>query len=202
MIADDDVTVAMELEELLTYSGYMISGIARSGEDAVNMASRSRPDMILMDVKMPGKLDGIGAAKEITSVQDIPVILVTGHAERDIFDRACREKIAGYVVKPFHYAQIIAAIEMGFRGFVMGTDVHPKKGDRPLDRPVSRAAFYYHEVSSDVMLTQMETRVVALIREGKRSQEVADILSLSKRTVDWHRGNIRQKLGLKKRSRY
>jgi len=198
MIAEDDMVVAMELEEILASSGYMISGIAESGEEAVVMAMQLRPDLILMDFKMPGKMDGIQAIAKIRSVQNIPIVLVTGHTEQEIFDRACRREVAGYVVKPFHSAQVKAAIEMAFRSFTMGEDNHSEKANLPSDTR-SFSIAYYHDASSDITFTQTEMSVVALIQEGKRSQEIADILSLSRRTVDWHRGNIREKLGLKKR---
>ena len=198
MIAEDDMVVAMELEELLTSCGYMIAGIAESGEESVIMARRLRPDLILMDLKMPGKIDGIQAIDKIRSVQNIPIILVTGHAEQEIFDRAYRREVAGYVVKPFHGAQIKAAIEMGLRNSIMGKDLPPDKEDLS-DFSDCLSTTYWHNASSDITLTQMESRVIALIKEGKRSQEIADILSVSRRTVDWHRANIREKLGLKKR---
>ena len=199
MIAEDDMVVAMELEEIVASNGYMISGIAESGEESVIMARQLQPDLILMDIKMPGKLDGIQAIDKICSEQYIPIVLVTGHTERDILDRACKRKVAGYVVKPFHSAQVKAAIEMGLRSSTMGNDLHSEKRDIPLDSGFLSMAYYYHDASSDIRFTQMETRIVSLIREGKRSQDIADILSVSKRTVDWHRGNIREKLGLKKR---
>jgi chemotaxis response regulator CheB len=79
MIVDDDAFVSLELSELLTAIGYDVVGMASSGKDGVEMARDVRPDLILMDVILPGEPGGIEAAEEIMSQLDIPVIFITGY---------------------------------------------------------------------------------------------------------------------------
>ena len=77
LVVDDEAIITMQLEERLSAMGYTISGMAASGEEAVDKAHRLHPDIVLMDIVMPGKLNVIEAAKIISEDQDIPVVFVT-----------------------------------------------------------------------------------------------------------------------------
>lgn len=168
MIVEDNVVSVMELEEALRSHSYELAGVASSGLEAVSMQRETEPDLILMDIKMPGTLDGISAAEQILSYNDIPIIFVTGYDDEEILERASHLNPAGYILKPFVSKQIIAAVRIALRGRKFRKR-HPW-----------------------IRLTPCEMHVAELIREGKSSKEIAGLLKLSKRTIDWHRANIRK----------
>lgn len=112
LIVDDEAIIMMQLEERLTAMGYTIAGMAASGEDAVNKARSVRPDLVLMDIVMPGKMNGIEAAKIINVEMDIPVVFVTSYADDTIIQKAKSVRPYGYIVKPFNELEIKAAIEV------------------------------------------------------------------------------------------
>jgi CheY-like chemotaxis protein len=112
MVVDDEVVITTQLEERLTYMGYEVAGRASSGEEAVEMAKRLSPDLILMDIVMPGKLDGIDAANTIKEELDIPVIFLTAYADDKFVERAKNVAPFGYILKPFQENEIKAAIEL------------------------------------------------------------------------------------------
>lgn len=113
LIVDDEAIITMQLEERLSVMGYTVAGMAASGEDAVERARQVRPDLVLMDIVMPGKMNGIEAAKIITTELDIPVVFVTAYADDAIIERAKSARPYGYIVKPFNELEIKAAIEVG-----------------------------------------------------------------------------------------
>jgi CheY-like chemotaxis protein/DNA-binding PadR family transcriptional regulator len=102
----------MQLEERLSVMGYTVAGMAASGEDAIEKARRLSPDLILMDIVMPGRLNGIEAAQAIITELDIPVVFVTSYADDAIIEKAKQVRPYGYIVKPFNELEIKAAIEV------------------------------------------------------------------------------------------
>ena len=112
LVVDDEAIITMQLEKRLSAMGYTVAGMAASGEDAVDMARRIRPDLVLMDIVMPGKMNGIEAAKIITGELDIPVVFVTSYADDTIIEKAKSVRPYGYIVKPFNELEIKAAIEV------------------------------------------------------------------------------------------
>jgi DNA-binding NarL/FixJ family response regulator/DNA-binding PadR family transcriptional regulator len=112
LVVDDEAIITMQLEERLSAMGYTISGMAASGEEAVDKARRLRPDIVLMDIVMPGKVNGIEAAKIIFEELDIPVVFVTSYADDTIIEKAKNVRPYGYIVKPFNELEIKAAIEV------------------------------------------------------------------------------------------
>jgi len=112
LVVDDEAIITMQLEERLTAMGYTVAGMAASGEDAVDKARRMRPDLVLMDIVMPGKMNGIEAARIVTNELDIPVVFVTSYADDVIIEKAKSVRPYGYIVKPFNELEIKAAIEV------------------------------------------------------------------------------------------
>ena len=112
LVVDDEAIITMQLEERLSAMGYTVAGMAASGEDAVDKARRFRPDLVLMDIVMPGKMNGIEAAKIVTQELDIPVVFVTSYADDKIIEQAKSVRPYGYIVKPFNELEIKAAIEV------------------------------------------------------------------------------------------
>jgi CheY-like chemotaxis protein/DNA-binding PadR family transcriptional regulator len=112
LVVDDEAIITMQLEERLSAMGYTVAGMAASGEEAVDKARRIPPDLVLMDIVMPGKMNGIEAAKIITEEMDIPVVFVTSYADDKIIEKAKSVRPYGYIVKPFNELEIKAAIEV------------------------------------------------------------------------------------------
>jgi|GEM_PF-250588 len=112
LVVDDEAIITMQLEERLTEMGYTVAGMAASGEESIDKARRLGPDLVLMDIVMPGKMNGIEAAKTITEELDIPVVFVTSYADDAIIEKAKRVRPYGYVVKPFNELEVKAAIEV------------------------------------------------------------------------------------------
>ncbi|MCK9632250.1 MAG: response regulator [Methanoregula sp.] len=112
LVVDDEAIITMQLEERLSAMGYTVAGMASSGEDAIEKARRLAPDLVLMDIVMPGKLNGIEAAKTIAEEMEVPVVFVTSYADDAIIEKAKQVGPYGYIVKPFNELEIKAAIEV------------------------------------------------------------------------------------------
>ena len=112
LIVDDEFTTVTVLEEFLSSKGYHVVGMCMSGDEAVEMATRLKPDLILMDIVMLGKIDGIRAAEIVRDRLGIPVVFLTGHAEGKLVHRAKKAGGLGYIMKPFNEAQVEATIRI------------------------------------------------------------------------------------------
>jgi response regulator NasT len=111
VIAEDEALIRMDLKEMLEESGYSVVGEAGDGETAVRLARELRPDLVVLDVKMP-VLDGISAAERITEGHLAPVLMLTAFSQKDLVDRARDAGAMAYLVKPFQRADLVPAIEM------------------------------------------------------------------------------------------
>lgn len=116
IIADDESIVRIDLKEMLTNLGYLVVGEVGDGQSAVNLARELRPDVVLMDIKMPD-MDGIEAAKLLTEEQIAPVVLLTAFSQKDLVERAKEAGVVGYLVKPFRETDLLPAIEVALSRF-------------------------------------------------------------------------------------
>ena len=112
LIVEDEALVAEDLKEMLLAYGYEVPAIADTGEKAITFADEHPPDLILMDINLPGVIDGITAGGEIRSRWGMPIIYVTAFATPAIIDRAKKTTPSGYILKPFNERQIQTAIEI------------------------------------------------------------------------------------------
>ncbi len=112
LVVDDEVIITSHLEHRLEEMGYEVVGQACSGESAVQLARSLQPDLVLMDIVMPGRLDGIEAARIIRAELRIPVIFLTGYASEQFIRRAKTVQPLGYIVKPYQEQELWAVIEM------------------------------------------------------------------------------------------
>ncbi|NOZ05177.1 MAG: response regulator [Chloroflexi bacterium] len=116
IIADDESVPRRDLNEMLTALGYLVVGDVGDGESAVNLARKLRPDLVIMDIKMPG-MDGIEAASILTSERIAPVLLLTAYGQRDLIDRGAEAGVVGYLMKPFRESDLPPAIEVALARF-------------------------------------------------------------------------------------
>ena len=116
IIADDEVLIRMDLREMLTNLGYLVVGEVADGRSAVNQARELRPDVVIMDIKMPD-MDGIEAAKIMTEERIAPVLLLSAYSQQELVQRARQAGVAGYLVKPFRESDLPPAIEVALARF-------------------------------------------------------------------------------------
>jgi AmiR/NasT family two-component response regulator len=111
LIAEDEALIRLDLSEMLAEEGFEVVGQAVDGEQAVALATELRPDLVIMDVKMPKK-DGIDAAADIVGDQIAPVVILTAFSQRELIERARDAGAMAYLVKPFSKGDLLPAIEL------------------------------------------------------------------------------------------
>ena len=116
IIADDESLIRMDLREMLTNLGYLVVGEVADGRSAVNQARELRPDVVIMDIKMPD-MDGIEAAKILTEERIAPVVLLSAYSQRELVDRAREAGVVAYLVKPYREEELTPAIEVALARF-------------------------------------------------------------------------------------
>lgn len=116
VIAEDEVLIRMDLAEMLTEEGYSVVGQAGDGQRAIELAEELKPDLVILDVKMP-VLDGIAAAEAIASKRIAPVVMLTAFSQRELVERARDAGAMAYLVKPFTQSDLVPAIELAVSRF-------------------------------------------------------------------------------------
>jgi response regulator NasT len=116
VIAEDEALIRMDLAEMLAEEGYAVVGQAADGAVAVELAEQERPDLVILDVKMP-VLDGIAAAEQIAQARLAPVVILTAFSQRELVERARDAGAMAYLVKPFTRSDLVPAIEIAVSRF-------------------------------------------------------------------------------------
>ncbi len=116
VVAEDEAIIRMDLQELLAEEGYEVVGEAGRGDTALALVTQERPDVALLDIKMPG-MDGISVARKINDERICAVVLVTAFSQRELIEEATDAGVHGYVVKPFERHDLVPAIEVALARF-------------------------------------------------------------------------------------
>jgi AmiR/NasT family two-component response regulator len=116
LVAEDEALIRLDLVEMLREEGYEVAGEAADGEQAVALANELRPDLVILDVKMP-RMDGIEAASSIAGKRIAPVVILTAFSQRDLVERARDAGAMAYLVKPFAKRDLVPAIELAISRF-------------------------------------------------------------------------------------
>lgn len=116
LIAEDEPLIRLDLAEMLAEEGYQVVGEAADGQEAVELAESVRPDLIIMDVKMPRR-DGIDAAAEIAAKRIAPIVVLTAFSQRELVEKARDAGAMAYLIKPFTIADLVPAIELAVSRF-------------------------------------------------------------------------------------
>ncbi|WP_281284269.1 ANTAR domain-containing response regulator [Nocardioides litoris] len=128
VIAEDEALIRMDLAEMLTEEGYAVVGQAGDGARAIELATELRPDLVILDVKMP-VLDGIAAAEAIAGQRIAPVVILTAFSQRDLVERARDAGAMAYLVKPFTQSDLVPAIEMAVSRYAELAQLEAEVGD-------------------------------------------------------------------------
>ena len=128
LVAEDEALIRMDLVEMLSEEGYAVVGEAADGGAAVTLATELRPDLVLLDVKMP-VLDGLSAAEQIVAARIAPVVILTAFSQRDLVERAREAGVMAYLVKPFQKKDLLPAIEMAASRFAELVVLEREVGD-------------------------------------------------------------------------
>jgi len=191
LIADDHSLVREGISALLKpYPEVSIVGEASNGKEAIEKASTLRPDIILMDIAMPG-LGGLEATLEIKKKHpEIKIIVLTQYDDAEYVSRFLKSGVSGYILKRASGAELISAIRSVAEG---ESYLYPSVASKVIEGYVGKKSSspdpYEH-------LTDMEKQVLKLIAEGYTHKEIASALNISDKTVIAHQSNISEKLGI------
>jgi len=116
VIAEDEAIVRLDLREILEENGFEVVGETGRGDDAVSLAKEHQPDLVILDIKMPG-LDGLSAAKEINALRRSAVLILTAFSQRNLIEEARDAGALAYLVKPFQQEELLPAIEVALGRF-------------------------------------------------------------------------------------
>ncbi len=129
LIAEDEAIIRLDLKEMLEEEGYEVVGEAADGDAAVRLARERDPDLVILDIKMPG-LDGISAAERLTGEDGCAVLILTAFSQADLVRRAADAGAMGYVVKPFQKSDLLPAIEVALARHAELVAVRREAADR------------------------------------------------------------------------
>jgi DNA-binding NarL/FixJ family response regulator len=193
IIADDHEIVRVGIRRILSlHKQIQLLAEASNGEEAISLVKEYSPHIALLDISMP-KIDGIEAAKYIkNNFPDVIVLILTAFEDSRFIERALEVGADGYLSKDISPQFLIEAIHK----VLQGERVFSRSILRVLEQQPA-IAYQAEETNPNITITKREQEILNYIALGKTSQEIADILNISLRTVQTHRSNIIQKLGIK-----
>ena len=197
LIADDHALFREGIRALLSkYEDLEVTGEAADGKEAIDQVKKLRPDIVLMDIAMPG-LGGLEATLELKKIYpEVKILVLTQYANQEYLYRFLKAGVSGYVLKRVAGAELVSAIRSVHRG---GTFLHPDVAPGVIEgylgglQPAQQEDIYE-------TLTDREKQVLKLVAEGKTNKEIAEILTISVKTAMAHRANIADKLGIHNRA--
>lgn len=194
LIADDHAVVRSGLRALLRADPVLeVVGEAEDGIETLRLAETLHPDMVLLDITMPPE-NGIKTAKRLKEKHpELIVLFLTMHEDESLLHEALRAGASGYVIKRAEESEIIQAIHAVSHGDIY---VHPSMTRALLHQPVTTE---HRRGLPAIRLTHRELDVLRLLAKGNTNRQIADLLGLSRRTVENHRANLMGKLGLASR---
>jgi DNA-binding NarL/FixJ family response regulator len=198
LIADDHEVARRGIRAMLeSHPSWEVCGEAKDGREAVELAMRVKPDLILLDIGMPN-LNGLEAARQILAVSpDIAILILTMHDSDQVVREVLRAGARGFLLKSDAGRDLVAAVEaLQLQRTFFTTRVSQMVLDGFLDRDNRLDGTERNQEDFDDVLTGREREVIQLLAEGKTSKEVAVTLNLSVKTAETHRTNLMRKLGL------
>ena len=196
ILADDHVLIRQGLKRILEKtSGIEIIGEANDGIALLRLLNKLTPNLVLLDISMPN-LRGLEAIHEIKAIHStVKVLMLTMHKETEYFQQAISAGADGYLLKEDADSELFSAIEKIRHGKIY---ISPVLSDELAGEWAQVRRSNHKPFSEPKPLTVREREVLKLIAESKSSKQIADLLFISPRTVERHRANLMEKLGLKK----
>jgi DNA-binding NarL/FixJ family response regulator len=196
LIVDDHDLVREGVRTMLEQEpGFEVVGECGDGQEAIRAVRELSPDVVLMDVALPGGIGGLEATEAILSERPATrVIMLTQYGEREYIRRALKIGAQGYLLKRSVSSQLKEAIHTVFQG---RRYLHPAAADELVELVTRGASLEEEEYET---LTQRERQVLKLLAEGKTSRDIAKYLGISLKTAMTHRANLMAKLGLHSRA--
>jgi len=189
LLLADDHTLILEGFRNVLEPNHTVVGMVTDGRALVEAALSLKPDLVILDITMP-LLNGIDAAREIKKhLPEMKLLFVTMHANPAYLQAALDAGATGYVLKSSAREEILTAIERVLRDQLFIT---PGVGPKSLSARADPA-----RVAASLHLSPREREILQLVAEGKSTKEVAHVLSISQRTVAFHKDNLKRKLGLR-----
>ncbi|HEX2782799.1 MAG TPA: response regulator transcription factor [Ilumatobacteraceae bacterium] len=187
ILVDDHTMLRQGIRRALESEGIKVVAEAADGASAIRLALEHKPDVVLMDVSMPG-MDGVEAARRLVEADGRQrVVMLTMHIDRDVIDRAIRAGAVGYLTKDSSISEVILAIQLA------------ANGDRPMS-PRLAAAMLDEARKDDALISAREEEVLQLVADGFGTNEIAAQLYISGKTVKNHLASIYEKLNARDRT--
>jgi two-component system response regulator NreC len=194
IVADDHGVLRAGLRALLNDEPDLeVAGEAADGDEALRLTRELEPDIVLMDINMPG-CGGIETTRRLMELRpNVRVLILTVHEDKSLLQAAIRAGAAGYILKRAVESELIDAIRAVARGDLY---VHPA-----MTRALLEGTHHIPDIEREVTqaLTPREVEVLRLIAQGHTNRQIADLLHIGVRTVESHRANLMDKLGLRSR---
>ncbi|NPV82523.1 MAG: diguanylate cyclase [Candidatus Aminicenantes bacterium] len=127
LLVEDELLIARHIEQMVKNLGYQVAGVVESGEQALRVAAEQSPDLVLMDIRLKGQLDGIEAAARIWKLYSIPIVYLTAFTDEDTLTKATLAEPFGYLIKPFDEKELLVAIELAFYKHQIDTENKEKR---------------------------------------------------------------------------
>jgi len=128
LIVEDEILIAEELRDRLSRLGFTVIAAVDTADEGVAIATRERPDLVLMDIRLKGEKDGVQAAREIREQVDVPIVYLTAHSDRLTVERARATDFDGFILKPFQRRELQTTIDVAMRRRAIRT----KQNEQPL----------------------------------------------------------------------
>lgn len=175
VIADDEALICMDLREMLEEAGHEVVGVGSDGVEALDLVKKKKPDLVILDVKMP-RLDGLQAAKMIAHDNLAPVVLLTAFGDEDMIEKAKKSMVFGYVMKPVEERTLFPAIQIAVSQYRQKRDMVDRVKDmerelaarKIVDRAKGLLMDYYHITEQDAYRRMQQTSM-------KRGLPIAEV---------------------------
>jgi DNA-binding NarL/FixJ family response regulator len=188
VLVDDHTMLRQGLRRALESEGVKVLGEAADGDEGVKIALATKPDVVLMDVSMPGT-DGIEATRKLVGADNrMRVVMLTMHIDRDVIDRAIKAGAVGYLTKDASINEVLEAIRLA------------ANGDRPMSPRLAAAMLTEVHNDAEPIISAREEEVLQLVADGLGTTEIAERLYISQKTVKNHLASIYEKLNARDRT--
>jgi len=188
VLVDDHTMLRQGLRRALEAEGVKVVGEAGTGAEGIRVALATRPDVVLMDVSMP-TLDGVEATRQLVAADGrMRVVMLTMHIDRDVIDRAIKAGAVGYLTKDSSISEVVEAVHLA------------ANGDRPMSPNLAAAMLNEARRDAEAIISAREEEVLQLVADGLGTQEIAERLFISQKTVKNHLASIYEKLHARDRT--